>query len=128
MHATTSPMLRRLVVTSALLGASAVPWVVSGPAAATVPAAKSCKSATKNISYLNTARIAGVKQLKAAAGCQTANAVSNTWMLRFNDHMPVQRFNVNFVEYRCKLVPTLPRNTQCIGGGTRIKFSAPTGG
>jgi hypothetical protein len=92
-----------------------------------VPAkALGCKSVTKGISSLTIAKL-GAKQARGAYGCQTANAVSNTWALRFEAREQVQTFSVDNVRYTCKLVPTLPANTQCDGGGTRVKFAAPTG-
>jgi hypothetical protein len=92
-----------------------------------VPAqALGCKSVTKGIGSLTIAKV-GSKQARGAYGCQQANAVSNTWALRFEAREQVQTFSVNNVAYKCKLVPTLPANTQCEGGGTRVKFSAPTG-
>ena len=129
MNTTTShsSLIRRAVAATALLGALAVPGLALASTPAAAAPAKSCKSATHNISYLNIAKV-GSKQVKAAIGCQQANAVGDTWMLRFNDHMSVKKFSVNNVTYTCKLVPTLPRNTLCLGGGTAVKFSAPTGG
>jgi hypothetical protein len=92
-----------------------------------VPAkALGCKSVTSGISSLTIAKL-GAKQASGAYGCQTANAVANTWALRFEAREQVQRFSVDNVRYTCKLVPTLPANTQCDGGGTRVKFAAPTG-
>ncbi|MHB8233847.1 MAG: hypothetical protein ACYDHT_04265 [Solirubrobacteraceae bacterium] len=88
--------------------------------------ARSCGSVTKGITHLSVARL-GAKQGRGLFSCQQANAVSNTWLLRFNAHESVSSFSVNEVRYTCKLVPTLPQNTQCEGGGTRVKFSAPTG-
>jgi hypothetical protein len=92
-----------------------------------VPAqALRCASVTRNISHLSIAKLAG-RQARGAYGCQQANAVSNTWALRFEARMQVQSFTVNDIAYRCKLAPTVPQNTQCEGGGTRVKFAAPTG-
>jgi hypothetical protein len=124
-----SPVLRRLAATTAILGAAALPALASaGPAtAAAVPAAKTCKSVTTNISYLKIAKL-GTKQARGVFTCQQANVIGNTWMLRFKAHMQVQTLKVNSATYRCKLVPTLPRNTQCDGAGTRVVFAAPTGG
>jgi hypothetical protein len=116
-------MIRRGISVAVIAAALAVP---AAAAAATSPSsgpAKSCKSVTSGITYLTIGRL-GAKTIT----CQEANVVSNTWMLRFKAHMQVQSFKVNSASYQCKLVPTLPRNTQCDGGGTRIKFSAPTGG
>jgi hypothetical protein len=62
-----------------------------------------------------------------AFGCTQAMAVGSAWLARFKAHQVVSRFTARGIQYRCKLVPTLPQNTQCDGGGTRVKFSAPTG-
>jgi hypothetical protein len=127
LNITRSPLVRRAVAATALVGALAAPTAALASTTAVTPPATPCKSVTKNISYLTTAKV-GAKPAKAATGCQTANAVTNTWMLRFKAHQQVQRFTVNLVGYRCSLVPTMPRNTQCLGGGVRIAFAAPTGG
>ena len=129
MHTTSrSPLIRRLATATTLLGVLGASSVaLAGPAAA-APAPTTCKSVTKNISDPNIAKH-GPKLTRGAFGCQSANAVSNTWMLRFNDRMQVQRFSVDSIGYRCsRSAPMLPRNTQCIGGGTLIRFAAPTGG
>jgi hypothetical protein len=92
-----------------------------------VPAqARACASVTSNISHLSIAKL-GAKQGPGDFSCQQANAVSNTWLLRFKAREQVASFTVNEVRYTCKLVPTLPQNQQCDGAGTRIKFSSPTG-
>lgn len=92
-----------------------------------VPAqARACGSVTKGIASLAISKL-GSRQVPGIFSCQAANAVSNTWLLRFNAHEQVESFSVNNVRYSCKLVPTVPQNTQCDGGGTRVKFSAPTG-
>jgi hypothetical protein len=92
-----------------------------------VPAqARACGSVSKGITHLAIAKL-GSKQGKGDFSCQQANAVSNTWLLRFNAHESVSSFSVSEARYTCKLVPTLPQNQQCEGAGTRIKFAAPTG-
>jgi hypothetical protein len=92
-----------------------------------VPAqARACASVTNGISHLSIAKL-GAKQGPGDFSCQQANAVSNTWLLRFKAREQVASFTVNEVRYTCKLVPTLPQNQQCDGAGTRIKFSSPTG-
>ena len=91
-----------------------------------VPARMGCKSVTAGITHLSVEQ-RGSKQSKGAYSCQQANAVGDTWMLRFNAREQVKSFEVNNVGYKCKLVPTLPQNIQCDGGGTRVKFSGPTG-
>ena len=89
-----------------------------------VPAqALRCASVTRTISHLSISKVAG-RQARGAYGCQQANAVSNTWALRFEARMQVQSFTVDDIAYRCKLAPTVPQNTQCEGGGTRVKFAA----
>jgi hypothetical protein len=88
--------------------------------------ARACGSVSKGITHLAVAKL-GAKQGRGLFSCQQANAVSNTWLLRFNAHESVSSFSVNEVRYACKLVPSLPQNTQCDGGGTRVKFSTPTG-
>jgi hypothetical protein len=85
-----------------------------------------CNSVTKGISHLAVSTL-GSKQASGAFSCRQANAVGDTWSLRFNAGQQVESFSVSNVRYSCKLVPTLPQNTQCDGGGTRVKFSAPTG-
>jgi len=93
-----------------------------------VPAqALACTSVTAGISHLTIAKKIGFKVVRGAYGCQQANAVSNTWALRFAAHEQVQGFSVNGIGYGCKLVPVLPENTQCDGGGARVKFAAPSG-
>jgi hypothetical protein len=85
-----------------------------------------CKASNRAISYETIAKL-GSKQAKGAFSCQQANAVTDTWALRFKARESVEAFSVDDVKYACKLVPTLPQNTRCDGGGTRVKFSAPTG-
>jgi hypothetical protein len=63
----------------------------------------------------------------ASISCTRARAVAAAWLARFKAHLVVSSITAQGVGYRCKLVPTLPQNTQCDGGGTRVKFSAPTG-
>jgi hypothetical protein len=126
---TRSPLVRRVAAASALLGVLGATGtaLVSPAAAAPAPTPKACKSVTRNISYLNIAATSA-KHPKGAAGCQEANDVGNTWMLRFKAHMQVQRFKLNFIDYRCSAVPVIPRNQRCSGGGTIVRFAAPTGG
>ena len=83
-----------------------------------------CRSVTKGVSSLSIFKL-GLKQGRGAFTCQQANALANTWALRFHAHEQVKTFSVNEVPYSCRLVSTLPQNAQCDGGGTRVKFSAP---
>jgi hypothetical protein len=62
-----------------------------------------------------------------AFSCAQAMAAGSAWLARFKAHLAVSTITAKGIRYRCKLVPTLPQNTQCDGGGTRVKFSAPTG-
>jgi hypothetical protein len=86
----------------------------------------SCKSVTKIITNLSIAK-QGSKQGKGLFSCQQANAVTNTWALRFNARESVQAFSVNDVRYRCGVIPSVRQNLQCTGGGTAIRFAGPTG-
>jgi hypothetical protein len=116
-----------LLAAAGVAAALAAPAAAVAAPAAVTPATKSCKSVTRNISYLSIGRTVS-KPPSGFFTCQMANAVGDTWMLRFNDHMQVRAFTIDFKRYTCKLVPSLPRNQQCVGAGTRIRFSAPTGG
>jgi hypothetical protein len=87
----------------------------------------SCKSVTKNISYLSIAKL-GPTQASGAFTCQQANAVTDTWSLRFKAGESDRSFSVNDIQYSCKLVPRIPQNIRCDGGGTRVRFAGPTGG
>jgi hypothetical protein len=106
--------------------ALALPAVAGAGTTSPGSSVKPCKSVTDGISYL---RIGAIGAYKAGnLTCQQANAVGDTWMLRFKSREQIGAFKVSTVQYRCGIVPALPRNTQCDGGGTRIQFSAPTGG
>lgn len=85
-----------------------------------------CKSATKNIGYLGIALRSDLPE-GVELSCQTANAVANTWYLRFLDGEGDKAFNVNGTRYSCKLVPRIPQNFVCTGGPYRIRFAGPTG-
>jgi hypothetical protein len=106
--------------------ALALPALANAGTASPGSSVKPCKSVTGGISYL---RIGAIGAYKASnLTCQQANAVGDTWMLRFNAREQIGAFKVSSVQYRCRIVPTLPSNMQCDGGGTRIQFAAPTGG
>jgi hypothetical protein len=91
----------------------------------------SCKSVTRNVGYLSISQLGTLPQLAAAQAtplsCQRANAVANTWYLRFKDGLDDRSFRVNGVRYGCKLVPRIPQNFRCDGGGVRVRFAGPTG-
>jgi hypothetical protein len=106
--------------------ALALPAIAGAGTTSPGSAVKPCKSATDGISYL---RIGAIGAFKAGnLTCQQANAVGDVWMLRFDAREQIGAFKVSSVQYRCRIVQTLPRNMQCDGGGTRIQFAAPTGG
>jgi hypothetical protein len=62
-----------------------------------------------------------------AFGCPQAAKVATTWLKRFNSGQSVRRFSANGTTYRCKLLPQVPVNMQCIGDRTSVMFSGPTG-
>jgi hypothetical protein len=85
-----------------------------------------CKSTTRNIAYLAISR-RGSSQAPGVFSCQQANAVTQTWALRFRAGESDRSFAVNDIPYSCKVVPTVPQNLRCDGGGTRVRFAGPTG-
>jgi hypothetical protein len=85
-----------------------------------------CRSGTRNISYLAVSRL-GPAQASGAFSCQQANAVIQTWALRFRAGMSDRSFRVNDIRYGCTLVPRVPQNFLCNGGGTSVRFAGPTG-
>lgn len=85
-----------------------------------------CKSVTKNIGYLSIAARSGLPQ-GVQLSCQTANAVANTWYLRFQNGTADRPFSVNGTRYNCDVVPRVPQNFLCTGGAYRIRFAGPTG-
>jgi hypothetical protein len=85
-----------------------------------------CRSGTRNVGYLAISRL-GATQTSGAFSCQQANAVAQTWALRFETGESDRSFSVNNINYGCKLVPKVPQNFRCDGGGTRVRFAGPTG-
>jgi hypothetical protein len=85
-----------------------------------------CKSVTRDIAYLAISRV-GTDQASGAFSCQQANAVTQTWALRFQAGESDRALSVNDIDYRCKVVPKVPQNLRCDGGGTRVRFAGPTG-
>jgi hypothetical protein len=85
-----------------------------------------CTSSSRGIAYLAISRL-GANQAAGAFSCQQANAVTQTWLLRFRAGESDRSFAVNDIRYGCKVVPSLPQNLRCDGGGTRIRFAGPTG-
>ena len=85
-----------------------------------------CRSRTRNISHLSVSRL-GPTLAGGAFSCQQANAVVQTWALRFRAGMSDRSFSVNDIRYGCRLVPRVPQNFLCRGGGTGVRFAGPTG-
>jgi hypothetical protein len=85
-----------------------------------------CRSVTRNVGYLAISRL-GAIQASGAFSCQQANAVVQTWAQRFRAGQSDRSFFVNDIRYSCKLVPKVPQNFRCDGGGTRLRFAGPTG-
>jgi hypothetical protein len=85
-----------------------------------------CRSTTRNIGFLAISR-RGPTQAQGAFSCQQANAVTQTWALRFRAGESDRSFTVNDIRYGCRLVPRVPQNFRCDGGGTRVRFAGPTG-
>ena len=85
-----------------------------------------CRSVTRNVSYISISRLRG-RQARGAFSCQQAHAVTQTWALRFRAGLSDRSFRVNNIRYRCTVVPRVPQNIRCDGGGTRLRFAGPTG-
>jgi hypothetical protein len=85
-----------------------------------------CGGIHTGVAYLTIAR-SGSTQARGAFGCPQAADVADTFLLRFRAGESVKSFSVNDVRYACKLVPRIPQNMQCTGGGTVVRFAAPTG-
>jgi hypothetical protein len=85
-----------------------------------------CRSVTRSVGYLTISRL-GPTQASGAFSCQQANAVVQTWALRFRAGQSDRSFFVNNIQYGCTLVPRVPQNFRCDGGGTRVRFAGPTG-
>ena len=85
-----------------------------------------CGGIRTGVGYLTIAR-SGATQARGAFGCPQAADLADTWLLRFRAGESIASFSVNDVGYACKLVPRIPQNMQCTGGGTVVRFAAPTG-
>jgi len=87
-----------------------------------------CGSIPNGVSFISV-QVLRTNYIRRAFSCITARSLGRAWLSRFERHLPVNRF-ILFpgVGYTCRLVPTLPQNMQCDGGGTRVRFSGPTGG
>jgi hypothetical protein len=85
-----------------------------------------CGGIRTGVGYLTISRV-GATQARGAFGCPQAADLADTWLLRFRAGESVRSFSVNDVRYACRLVPRIPQNQQCTGGGTVVRFAAPTG-
>lgn len=85
-----------------------------------------CGGIHTGVGYLTISRI-GATQAPGAFGCPQAADLADTFLLRFRAGESTRSFSVNDVRYTCKLVPRIPQNMQCTGGGTVVRFAAPTG-
>ena len=65
--------------------------------------------------------------VRSAFTCTQAGALGQAFSARFNQHMSVATLVANGVTYHCALVPTVPQNYACLGGGTLVRFAGPTG-
>jgi hypothetical protein len=65
--------------------------------------------------------------VRAAFSCIQASAVGRAFSARFSRHMSVATLVANGRVYHCALVPRVPQNYACRGGGTLVRFAGPTG-
>jgi hypothetical protein len=84
-----------------------------------------CGNIRRGVSFITIAQTASVRP--GSFRCSVARAVGQTWLARLEAHRGVRTFNATGITFRCRLVPLLPQNQQCQGGGLRVRFSGPTG-
>ena len=84
-----------------------------------------CGNVRRGVSFITIAQTASVRP--GSFRCSVAKAVGRTWLSRLEAHRSVQRFTATGIAFRCRLIPLLPQNQQCQGGGVRVRFSGPTG-
>src|SRR5919109_503124 len=84
-----------------------------------------CGNVPRGVSFITIAQTASVRP--GSFRCSVAKAVGRTWLSRLRAHLSVQRFTATGIAFRCRLIPLLPQNQQCRGGGLRVRFSGPTG-
>jgi hypothetical protein len=84
-----------------------------------------CGNIRRGVSFLTIAQTASVRP--GSFRCSVAKAVGRTWLARLQAHRSVRRFTATGITFRCRLIPLLPQNQQCQGGGLRVRFSGPTG-
>jgi hypothetical protein len=84
-----------------------------------------CGNIRRGVSFITIAQISTVRP--GSLRCSVARSVGRTWLARLEAHRSVQRFTASGIAFRCRLIPLLPQNQQCQGGGVRVRFSGPTG-
>jgi hypothetical protein len=84
-----------------------------------------CGNIRRGVSFITIAQTGSVRP--GSFRCSVAKAVGRTWLSRLQAHRSVQRFTATGIAFRCRLIPLLPQNQQCQGGGLRVRFSGPTG-
>jgi hypothetical protein len=84
-----------------------------------------CGNMPRGVSFITIAQTGSVRP--GSFRCSVAKAVGRTWLARFKAHQSVQSFTATGIRFQCRLVPLLPQNQQCQGGGLRVRFSGPTG-
>jgi hypothetical protein len=84
-----------------------------------------CGNIRGGVSFLTIAQRASVRP--GSFRCSVARAVGRTWLARLRAHRSVRSFSATGIRFRCRLIPLLPQNQQCQGGGLRVRFAGPTG-
>jgi hypothetical protein len=64
--------------------------------------------------------------VRSAFTCTQVRAVGSALVSRFRQHLSLSTLVANRITYHCRLVPGVPR-IACTGGGTLVRFNAPTG-
>jgi hypothetical protein len=83
-----------------------------------------CGGIHTGVGYLT---ITAIAARPTAYGCPQAAGVATTWLSRFNQGQSTRRFVSRGTSYTCRVIPTVPQNMQCAGGGTSVLFAGPTG-
>jgi hypothetical protein len=84
-----------------------------------------CGNIRRGVSFITIAQTGSVRP--GSFRCSVARAVGRTWLARLRTHQSVRSFSAAGIAFRCRLIPLLPQNQQCRGGGLRVRFSGPTG-
>jgi hypothetical protein len=84
-----------------------------------------CGNIRRGVSFITIAQTGSVRP--GSFRCSVATAVGRTWLARLRTHQSVRSVSAKGITFRCRLIPLLPQNQQCRGGGLRVRFSGPTG-